>query len=290
MHFMKNNKISLKGLIEKSLNIIGEKIKYQFTKLGYQISRNTEKEKVVNLIKSLRPYKIEKELIRLGGVKDGGYLVPNDLEGIKTCFSPGVDAESSFEIDCINRGMQVYLADNSIEKPNIDSTRYQYKFIKKHIGTTSNDDFITLAKWVSESKINLEEDLLLQMDIEGAEYHTLLTTDDKLLKRFRIILIEFHYLEKLWDKDFFSIADAVFKKLLSTHTCVHIHPNNCSGIHKYKGVKIPNVLEFSFIRNDRITSKEFQNQFPHKLDSDNLKNKASIILPKNWYIDSVMNT
>lgn len=287
---MKNKKISLKGLKEKSLNIIGEKLKYQFGKLGYQVSRNTEKEKVVNLIKSLRPYKTEKGLIRMGGVKDGGYLVPNDLEGIKACFSPGVDAESSFEIDCLKRGMQVFLADNSIEKPNIDPTKYKYNFIKKHIGTTSNDDLITLTKWISESNIELTQDILLQMDIEGAEYHSLLTTDDNLIKRFRIILIEFHYLEKLWNKDFFSIAEPVFNKLLSTHTCVHIHPNNCSGIYKYKGVKIPNVLEFSFIRKDRITSKEFQNQFPHKLDSDNLKNKSSIILPNNWYVDPVLNT
>jgi len=45
----------------------------------------------------LRPYTTDKELIRLGAEKDGGYLIPNDLAGIEACFSPGVGNEFNFE-------------------------------------------------------------------------------------------------------------------------------------------------------------------------------------------------
>jgi hypothetical protein len=36
-------------------------------------------------------------LIRLGADGDGGYLVPDDLEDVAACFSPGVDDRASFE-------------------------------------------------------------------------------------------------------------------------------------------------------------------------------------------------
>ena len=36
-------------------------------------------------------------LIRIGGNSDGAYLVPDDLQGISCCFSPGVSDRKSFE-------------------------------------------------------------------------------------------------------------------------------------------------------------------------------------------------
>ena len=46
------------------------------------------------------PVKTEHELIRIGGSKDGGYLVPNDLSGIQACFSPGVSDLADFKKIC----------------------------------------------------------------------------------------------------------------------------------------------------------------------------------------------
>ena len=44
------------------------------------------------------PYK----LIRLGGRGDGAYLIPDDLENIQACFSPGVCNSKFFEDDLTN--------------------------------------------------------------------------------------------------------------------------------------------------------------------------------------------
>lgn len=60
---------------------------------------------------------------------DGGYLVPNDLEGIEACFSPGVDKISEFELDCLNYGMKIYMPDKSVEKPNLNLSEGAYSFI-----------------------------------------------------------------------------------------------------------------------------------------------------------------
>ena len=178
--------------------------------------------------------------------------------------------------------MKVYMADKSVDKPNLNIPTNQYDFIKKHIGCTNNSDFITMDEWVNSFCLNENEDLLLQMDIEGGEYYSLINMSDSLLKRFRILVIEFHSLEDLWNPHFFNLAEAVFDKILQTHSCVHIHPNNHHSIDTKFGIEIPKIAEFTFLRNDRANFENKQLKFPHKLDYDNT-NKEHIVLPKNWY-------
>ncbi len=249
---------------------------------GYSLMKPTSRESVKSLIMKLNPYITEKDLIRLGPNGDGGYLVPNDLENIIACFSPSVDMISEFEMDCLKNGMKIYMADKTVDKPNIDIPISQYEFIKKHIGCTNNSNYLTIDEWVNSSLVNENNDLLLQMDIEGGEYISLINISDSLMKRFRILVIEFHALDQLWNLQFFNIAQQVFDKILQTHTCVHIHPNNDRGIDKTFGIEIPRTAEFTFWRNDRAKFENHQMNFPHQLDFDNTDNKH-IPLPDIWF-------
>ena len=239
-------------------------------------------EQLKALIKSLWPYDVGMDMIRLGAEKDGGYLVPDDLEGIEACFSPGVDKTTVFEKDCSKRGMKLFLADRSVEKPNLNLPVDKYVFLKKNIGVANSSDVITMDEWFKVSQMDPGTDLLLQMDIEGCEYLSLIATSDELLKRFRIIIVEFHDLHNLWEKNFFNQAEAVFNKLLQHHTCVHLHPNNFAKVLSLNGVEIPNLIEFTFIRNDRFSEKTFQTRFPHPLDCDNTANQK-VVLPGIWH-------
>jgi hypothetical protein len=121
------------------------------------------------------------------------------------------------------------------------------------------------------------------MDIEGSEYEVLLVALTDILKRFRIIVIEFYSLNELCCGSFFTLASRVFEKLLQTHTCVHNHTNNYSDLVKFKGLEIPPVTELSFLRNDRVSSPSFAKIFPHPLDADNTEDYPSLPLPKCWY-------
>ncbi|MVN22754.1 FkbM family methyltransferase [Mucilaginibacter arboris] len=248
---------------------------------GNIIIQRTPLERVKTLIEKLFPVNTDKELIRVGPNRDGGYLVPDDLKNIKACFSPGVDVMSEFEKACFDLGMELFLADKSVEKPNLDLDPSSYHFLKKYIGCTDNADFITLDSWVNSYDLG-ESDLLLQMDIEGAEYPSIINASPALINRFRIMIFEFHNLQDFWNPSFFNMAEVVFNKLLETHTCVHIHPNNCCGSETKYGLEIPRMAEFTFLRNDRIDHKEFAHTFPHKLDFDN-ENKPHLALPKCWY-------
>ncbi len=255
-----------------------ELFKFILSNLGINAGLATKKEEVLHFITSLWPRKTNHNLIRLGPNGDGGYLVPDDLENISACFSPGVDLISEFEFDCYQRGMQIYLADKSVDNPNLNIPEDNYTFLKKFIGTINNEDFITIDSWVNSVDIDVGSDLLLQMDIEGHEYSSILTMSDEVVNKFRIMVIEFHDLHKIWNKEFFRLVKSVFLKILNTHICVHIHPNNECGIDSQKGVEIPRVAEFTFLRKDRLKLSEYATQFPHNFDFDNT-GKKSIVLP-----------
>ena len=222
----------------------------------------------------------DKELIRLGPKGDGGYLLPDDLAGIEACFSPGVSFLSGFEKDCADLGIKIFLADKSVERP-VESHALFY-FTKKYLGATTSGNFITLDDWVNSSLSGSQSDLMLQADIEGYEYGLFLSASDHLMRRFRIIIVEFHHLDQLWNQPFFQLASRAFDKVLQTHTCIHIHPNNYSSPLHRGGLVIPEMAEFTFLRNDRLSNPSYATTFPHPLDFDNTP-KTHLPLPKCWY-------
>ena len=240
----------------------------------------TDKNALQSLVHKLFPVSTGKKLIRLGPKGDGGYLVPDDLGGIEACFSPGVCFVSGFEKDCADLGMKVFMADRSVDHPA--EMHDQFHFIKKYVGVTTSNDFMTVDDWVASSMQESKTDLLLQIDIEGYEYETFLGMSDSLMRRYRIIVAEFHDLDQLWNRPFFQLSSRAFEKILQTHTCVHIHPNNCSGLLNKGGLSIPPVAEFTFLRNNRINNSSYANVFPHPLDFDNTDN-PHIPLPACWY-------
>ncbi len=243
------------------------------------LTKSTKKEILQALIHKLSPVTTEQGLIRLGPLGDGGYLVPNDLKGIEACFSPGVSNVSGFEKDCAELGMKVFMADKSVNHP---SERHGlFDFQKKYIGAVSDEDFMTLDEWVSGVNVSKNGELLLQIDIEGYEYETFLNCSEKLMSRFRIIVAEFHCLDQLWCRSFFSIASRVFDKILQSHTCVHIHPNNYFPAFKRSGIELPVLAEFTFLRNDRVLNPSPSSVFPHPLDFENTSNPP-LSLPRCW--------
>jgi hypothetical protein len=245
------------------------------------VTNKTSAEDVKSLIKNLRPISPHGvPLIRLGALADGGYLVPDDLGEIEACFSPGVAGVSSFELDCAKRGMKVFMADKSVDSPT--ENHKLFHFLKKFVGASVDEDYTTLEKWVKDSLENSKSDLLLQMDIEGFEWETILSVSDELLNRFRIIVLECHYLEQLWNYHFFFICSRVFQKILKSHRCVHIHPNNVVSSYSREGIEIPPGLEITFYRRDRIRGFDETTLFPHPLDRDNTNNPP-VVLPREWY-------
>ena len=236
----------------------------------------TDDAELRELMRALRPRRAGMPLLRFGPRGDSGYLIPDDLEGIGACFSPGVGGASGFEKDCAAAGMQVFMADPSVDGPGAEDARFH--FVKKRLGAFCSESQTTMEEWVRS--FGGGGDLMLQMDIEGGEYETLLAMSDDLTGRFRIIVGEFHSLGFLTFRPFFAFAAAAFNKVLQTHDCVHIHPNNYTSM---KAPGIPSSMEFTFLRKDRMRGGgEFADEFPHSLDCDNAQDRPPLILPACW--------
>jgi len=219
------------------------------------------------LLRSLRPVRTQFPLIRLGPLGDGGYLVPDDLDGIAACFSPGVGDISAFEEDCARRGMRVYLADGSVTAPAVANTSFE--FIAKNIGLVDTGAVMTMDTWMSTVSPSESSDLIMQMDIEGAEWLALANISIERLRRFRVIIVELHDVDSLLHDRFFALRAPVLHRLLDEFVCVHLHPNNCCGSKTRKGVTLPCVLEITLLRKDRAKVIGFCEEFPHPLDVDN---------------------
>lgn len=258
--------------------------KYRLLERGIFIQQMTSPERILQLIGKLRPLRTWHELVRLGGEGDGGYLVPLDLKDIAVCFSPGVDTNASFEIDLLRRfGINSHLADHSVDGPPMGFR--SSSFLKKFVGSHDSDMFITLDSWMEQqAEHSGKQDFLLQMDIEGSEYKTLLAASDRNLRRFRIILVEIHNVEHWCDPVFFDLVEAMFAKLLKHFYVVHNHPNNCCGLVNMGGIMAPRVFELTLLRRDRVFPAGFQNFFPHPLDRPNLPDRPDLVLPPAWHM------
>ena len=257
-----------------------------FSRMNLFPGKTTRPSDLQALIRELNVTATEQELIRVGPDSDGGYLLPDDLDGIEYCFSPGVADCSDFELELADRGMKVFLADRSVDQPPSDDPRFD--FIRKYIASTTSEEqgLITLDDWYSEHlgpPSSQSPEALLQMDIEGCEYEVLHNLSEALLGRFRIVVIEFHKLYQLADRFSFNWMAAGIRKLTRTHAVVHIHPNNNRHILSHGGVEIPATMEMTFLRRDRLKPSDRTLVFPHPLDQRSIDSKPELTLPPCWW-------
>lgn len=249
---------------------------------GVLVENSVGAEKLAALAAKLAPRKTNLELIRLGLPTDGGYLVPNDLDGVVACFSPGVSNYAHFEQDLQNRfGIGSHQADYSVEGPPAGFT--PLSFTKKYLGSRNDAQFITLESWVSAQwEYDLGRDFILQMDIEGGEYDTLLATPDSILKKFRSVIFELHHLEDWANPRFYEIAYALISKLEKHFIVVHSHPNNYGGMINIGGFVMPRVIELTLARRDRCHLIEGSVTLPHPLDAPCAPHVPDIELPAGF--------
>jgi hypothetical protein len=244
------------------------------------LGRTSEAVDIAAFLATIRPVETERPLIRVGGDGDGGYLVPDDFAGITACFSPGVSTIADFETELARRGIKCFLADASIEVAPFSGDMFDFE--RKFLGVKGGGSFITLEDWVRR-KAPDASDLIPQMDIEGAEYRVVLSTKQEILRRFRIMVIEFHHLACIYDRIGLDLVSLTFSKLLQDFEIVHIHPNNRIRPIAFNTFETPPLIEFTFLRRDRVTSRRSVSSFPHPLDRKNVAARPDVDLPACWY-------
>ena len=227
---------------------------------------------VMDLLKQLTPMNYGHKEIRVGSNDDGGYVVPDDFTGITECFSPGCAGYWHFEEFLeSNFGIHSHICDSEDQRPGDLGPKQDFE--PYYLGPATEKNFITLQDWVQKVQLSNTAEFILQIDIESAEYLTLVAASSELLKRFRIVVIELHHLEVIKNRHAFEMLySPFFSKLLEIFDVTHAHANNCCGNWQYRDVDFPVTLELTLHRKDRRLSNGTPKFGLSTLDSPNLPN------------------
>lgn len=244
-------------------------------------------ESLLSVFETLKPQRSATPLMRIGGDADGSYLVPDILNGVSACFSPGVNSIKHFE-DALadGYGIRSHMCDFTCDVGDLETPLKAglQTFEKKWLDPTSGDDSVALQDWVSSREP--AGDLILQMDIEGAEYRNLLATPDETMSRFRVVVLELHSLQRMLDRAVMSRAVApLVEKTSAQFIAVHAHPNNCCGDFALPGtdIRVPRVLELTLVRRDWFRPAAGPALLPHPHDvGRNVRRRAPLFLGDAW--------
>ena len=273
-------------MTEKPKNYLTYSIRNQLFKFlekrNYIVNNFSGETNLKNFFNSIKPVEIEEGLIRIGGQHDGGYLVPNLLDSIKYCFSPGVDVNANFELQLASEyNIESFMLDLYVDKAPVDNN--SFNFIQKNLNTYNNDENITFEKWYRDSVGDTAEDSILQMDIEGYEYQVLFDIPHEILSKFKILVVEFHdFGRQLFEPIGHNYVGGLFQKLLGHFSVVHIHANNCCPVTEMKGFEIPKVVEITFLNKKYINPTGNESPIPHPLDEKNVIEYPDIYFKKMW--------
>ena len=226
------------------------------------------RESVTAVLSRFTPFRSVLELQRVGSPHDGGYLIPKDLSGVSALYSPGVGDNVEFDIQIASEGIPVFLADNSVDFEITNQPLV--KFTKKHLGLLESDSQITLDAWVEADQAPVEgKSLMLQMDIEGAEWEVLRCQRAETLNKFKVIVVEIHELQKVFSKPGLEQVSSWLDTVTANHRIVNTHINNGEIVVSHRGVSVPPIVELVLLRDESDYKWEPETEIPHPLEAAN---------------------
>ncbi len=206
--------------------------------------------------------------IRLGGSNDGGYVMLDDLERVRTAYSLGVGDNVSWDLSLAHRGIHVYQFDHTVALPPILHPNFHFQ--QKRIAIVATDECESLnsmRRFATDS--DPITDSILKMDIEHDEWDILDHADPAMLRPYSQIICEFHWVGRAVSREWLAKAKRVFEKLNNDFQVIHIHGNNCGPYSLIAGVPMPSVLEVTYCNRQNYEFQDIEDLFPGPLDAPN---------------------
>lgn len=226
---------------------------------------------------------INKNFVRIGKANDGGYIMVDNFQNdstSKVAYSFGISNDVSWDLDMARRGFNVFMYDPTIDALPMENERFH--FFKEGIAgfEFKAHRVNTLEHFIKTNGHELKGNMILKMDVEGAEWSFLATASTQTLSKFDQIVFEFHNMTKPKDQSVMNATLACIKKINQTHSLVHLHANNYGSIIFLDNkILFPDVLELTYVKTANYELVDDENIFlPIPLDQPNNKRYQDIPL------------
>jgi hypothetical protein len=197
----------------------------------------------------ISPYDIAgKRKLRIGGMRDGGYVMLDGFDHIHAAYSLGVGGDVSWDLEMANRGIPVHQFDHTVSAP--PSQHPLFSFNKQGIAAQDGGEFVSIPSILRRNGHAGRRDLILKIDIECHEWDAFDATPSEDLACFEQIVIELHGFLRFAEPEWRAKTQRVLGKLFQTHVSYHVHANNWADFQIIEGVPVPDVLEVGYIRRD----------------------------------------
>ena len=195
------------------------------------------------LYQFLSPKKvIGKIRILMGDKMDGCYVMLNDFENIKIAYSIGIRDIIQFDKALADKGIDVFMYDHTINNLPYENHRFHWKKIGIGGNSERTYNIQTLTDMLKENGHLNEKNMILKIDIEGAEWNSLNDVSEAVLLQFKYILIEYHFFQ-INPKLFYN----VLKKIHKTHQVFYVHCCPFAGTTAFGNNKLCSSIEVSYI-------------------------------------------
>ena len=163
------------------------------------------------------------DLVRIGREYDGGYIMLNDFHDGGIAYSFGISNDVSWDKDMASRGYDVFMYDHTIDELPEQNPHFHWSKLGIADGETHDDRLKTIDELIKQNHHEDKRNMILKMDVEGAEWGFLSQVDSETLSQFSQITLEFHNV--INNRDTKQVLEAL-RKLNITHQLIHVHANN----------------------------------------------------------------
>lgn len=222
----------------------------------------------------LKPVRLEQcTFKRFGENNDGGYLLCEEsLNQVSAAYSYGISGYDGWgcqiaqDLDVITHQYDPF---DTTRPVCTAKTQFHEEGIRESRFVDSQGrKFGSLADHIAANG-DKNKTLILKMDVEGAEWASLLASPDETLAQFAQINIELH---DLYTESNFDTIQKALKKLDELFHVAHVHANNCCCV---SGNYLPaSVIEVTYVNKKLFKAIPGAVKLPFELDSQNVHGKS----------------
>lgn len=267
-------------ILENQLHSIDKKIKIQNYLQPTWMLVPDKKEYFLELKETLQIQKTLSDagMVRYGKDYDGGYVLLDDFSDDMHVYSFGIDRDVSFEKELADKGLKIFMHDHTIAGlPEQHENFFFYRTGISHIDEPENHK-LSMRTLLDKNADLGNNNLILKMDVEGAEWDFLTNTPSEILNQFRQITFEMHRVTDIVNRE--QILGALHRLNL-THQAIWIHANNFGHVEVADGIEIPAYFEITYVNKSVYKTTSGECEFPLVTDMPDCPYIEEYILG-NW--------